>query len=60
MVANTADDAQVSQYIQSLVNAAPTVGVNLRNANDFTDSAVTSLPTFPPDLHKILARASLN
>ena len=59
-VTNAAGDAQVRQYILSLVNAVPPVGVNLRNANASSVSAVASLPHIPPDLHKILARASLN
>ena len=57
---NAADDEQVRQYILSLVSAAPPVGVNLRNENASAASAVTSLPTIPPALHKILARAILN
>ena len=59
-VTNAADDAQVRQYILSLVNAAPLAEVNLRKANASAASAVTSIPPNPPALHKILARSSLN
>ena len=54
-VTNAADDAQVRQYILSLVNAAPPMGVNLPKANSYAESDVTSLPPIPPALHKILA-----
>ena len=60
MVTNAADDVQLRQYMLSLVNAAPPVGVNSRNANASADSSVATLPPIPPDLHKILTRASLN
>ena len=60
MVTNTADDSQVRQYIPLLVNAAPPMGVILRNANAPAASAIAIIPPIPPALHKILAGESLN
>ena len=32
----------------------------MRNTNDYAASVVASLPPIHPDLHKVMARASLN